>query len=118
MIRELTDADFHLVVEKSPQPCMVVFWAIWSPSCMELTQTLEMVEKNYSAFMWIGKVNVDNEMKTANEYDVLNIPTMIIFKAGKEQERIAGAVTYAYLSKRIIQYCPQDKPKDAKKKGD
>lgn len=85
---------------------------------MELSQTLKKVEKKYSDFIWIGKVNVDNEMKTANEFDVFNIPTMIIFQAGKEQERIAGAVTYEYLSKRIKLYCPRIKPKDAKKRGD
>jgi len=85
---------------------------------MELSKTLEKVDKKYPTLAWIGKVNVDNEMKTANEYDVLNIPTIVIFKAGKEQERLAGAVTYEYLSKKLKLYCPRIKPKDAKKRGD
>jgi len=96
----------------------VVFWAIWSPSCMELSKTLEMIDNKYSAHLWIGKVNVDNEMKTANEYDVQNIPTLVIFKAGEERERIPGAVTYNYLTKKLKQYCPRPKTKDAKKGGD
>jgi len=85
---------------------------------MDLSRTLEKVDKKHSASVWIGKVNVDNEIKTANELEVLNIPTIIIFNAGKEQERIPGCVTYEYLSKKLKQYGPRKKNKDVKKKGE
>lgn len=85
---------------------------------MELSKTLEKVEKNFPASILIGKVNVDNEMKTANEYEVLNIPTIVIFKTGKEQERFPGAVTYEYLAKKLEQCVPRKRNKGAKKRGD
>jgi thioredoxin 1 len=118
VIRELTDADFHQSVDESRIPCLVAFWAIWSPSCMELSKTLEKVDKKYSTSVLIGKVNVDNEIKTANEFEVQNIPTIIIFRGGKEQFRIPGAVTYQYLSKKLELGDPRKKTKDAKKKGE
>jgi thioredoxin 1 len=118
MIIELTDRDFHPAVENSPLPCLVAFWAIWSPSCMVLAKVLEKIDKKLTGKVLVGKVNVDNEIKTANEYDVQNIPTIIVFKKGAEQERIPGAITYNYLMKKIKQYCPRTKSKTKNDKGD
>jgi len=114
MITELTDHNFHPAVEKSSLPYLIAFWAIWSPSCMVLAKALEKIDKKLTGKIAIGKVNVDNEIKTANEYDVQNIPTIIVFKKGAEQERIPGVITYDYLMKKIKQYCPRAKPKNKK----
>jgi len=92
MVRELTDSDFHQEVEKSELPYIVDFWAIWCAPCSMVAPILEEIAKEYDGKLKVGKVNVDNEIKTANEFGIQNIPTLIIFKQGKEVDRIIGAV--------------------------
>jgi thioredoxin len=62
---------------------------------------LEEIAKEYDGKVKIGKVNVDNEIKTANEYGIQNIPTMIVFKQGKEVERIIGALPKEQIVKKL-----------------
>ncbi len=114
MIKELTDIDFFQEVEKSHIPYIVFFWAIWSPSCITMMRYLEEIEKKYPEKINIGKVNVDNEIKTANEYDIQNIPTILIFEGGIVKERIIGTITKEVLIKRLNKYL---KIKPRKTKG-
>ena len=60
--------------------------------------------KDYDGKVKVGKVNVDNEIKTANEFTIQNIPTIIIFKDGKEVERIIGAVPKNHIVKKLKKY--------------
>ncbi len=104
MIKELTDIDFFQEVEKSNRPYLVYFWAIWSPVCVRITQILEEIDEDFSGQINIGKVNVDNEIKTANEFDIQNIPTLLFFMNGKIKERIIGSVSKELLIKKINRY--------------
>ena len=101
MVKELTDNDFHQEVDKSEIPYLVDFWAIWCPPCAMVAPVLEEIAKEYDGKIKIGKVNVDNEIKTANEYVIQNIPTMIIFKEGKEVDRIIGALPKEQIVKKL-----------------
>lgn len=101
MIKELTDTDFHQEVEKSEIPYIVDFWAIWCAPCLIVTPILEEIAKEYDGKIKVGKVNVDNEIKTANEFGIQNIPTIIIFQQGKEIERIIGAVPKDHIIEKI-----------------
>jgi len=104
MINELTDIDFFQEVEKSDLPYLVYFWAIWSPTCIVITKYLEEIDKRYSEQLKIGKVNVDNEIKTANELDIQNIPTILVFECGELKERIIGSVSKEILMKKLNKY--------------
>ena len=104
MIKELTDNDFHQEVEKSDLPYIVDFWAIWCAPCAMVGPVMEEIAKEYEGQVNIGKVNVDNELKTANEFVIQNIPTIIIFKDGKEVERIIGAVPKEHIVKKLDKY--------------
>ncbi|MEO0143283.1 MAG: thioredoxin domain-containing protein [candidate division WOR-3 bacterium] len=104
MIKELTDIDFFQEVEKSNLPYLVYFWAIWSPICITVTQILEEIDEIFAGKINIGKVNVDNEIKTANEFDIQNIPTLIFFMNGKIKEKIIGSVSKEILIKKIKKY--------------
>jgi|UniRef100_A0A7V3VUI4 thioredoxin len=104
MIKELTDIDFFQEVEKSELPYLVLFWAIWSPNCRSITKYLEEIDKKYSEKIKIGKVNVDNEIKTTNEFDIQNIPTILIFDKGSLKERIIGTVSKEILMKKLNKY--------------
>lgn len=101
MIKELTDNDFHQEVDKSTIPYLVDFWAIWCPPCAMVAPILEEIARDYDGRLSIGKINVDNEIKTANEYVIQNIPTMIVFNQGKEVERIIGALPKDQIVKKL-----------------
>lgn len=104
MVKELTDNDFHQEVDKSTLPYLVDFWAIWCPPCSMITPILEEIAKEYEGRLHIGKINVDNEIKVANEFVIQNIPTMIIFDKGKEVERIIGALPKEQIVKKLEKY--------------
>jgi thioredoxin 1 len=104
MAQELTDNDFHQEVDKSEVPYIVDFWAIWCPPCTMLAPVLDEIAQEYAGKIKIGKVNVDNEIKTANEFVIQNIPTIIIFKDAKEVERIIGAVPKEHLVEKLKKY--------------
>jgi thioredoxin 1 len=104
MVNELTDNDFHQQVEKSTIPYVVDFWAIWCTPCSMVAPVMEEIASEYDGKINVGKVNVDNELKTANEFNIHNIPTIVIFKNGKEVERIVGAVPKDHIVKRLEQY--------------
>jgi len=104
MVKELTDGDFHQEVEKSEIPYIVDFWAIWCAPCSLVSPVLEEISREYEDKVMIGKVNVDNEIKTANEFAIQNIPTIIIFEQGKEAERIIGAVPKTHILKKLQKY--------------
>ena len=101
MVKELTDANFHQEVEKSDIPYLVDFWAIWCAPCSMLAPIMDEIATEYTGKAMVGKVNVDNEIKTANEFGIQNIPTIIIFKKGKEVERIIGAVPKDHIVEKI-----------------
>ena len=104
MIKELTDGNFHQEVEKSGIPYIVDFWAIWCAPCSMVTPVLEEIAKEYDGKVKVGKVNVDNEIKIANEYAIHNIPTIVIFNQGKEVERIIGALPKDHIEKKLKKY--------------
>ena len=104
MVKELTDTNFHQEVEKSEIPYIVDFWAIWCAPCSMVAPILEEIAKEYDGKVKVGKVNVDNEIKTANEYGIQNIPTIMIFKQGKEVERIIGALPKDHIAKKLEKY--------------
>jgi len=109
MIYELTDIDFHKEVEKSNLPYLIDFWAIWCNPCLMFAPILEEIAKEYEGKIKVGKVNVDNEIKVAEELGIRNIPTLIIFKNGKEVERIIGALPKGHLIKKIKKHIKTEK---------
>jgi len=104
MIKELTDTNFHQEVDKAELPYLVDFWAIWCPPCSVIAPILEEIDKDLDGKVNIGKVNVDNEIKTANEFGIQNIPSLLIFNKGKEVDRIIGAVPKSHLVKKLDKY--------------
>ena len=101
MIKELTDMDYYQEVEKSNMVYLVYFWAIWSPACITVTRYIEEIDNALSDKIKIGKVNVDNEIKIANDLDIQNIPTILIYNAGEIKEKIIGSVSKKVLLKKL-----------------
>lgn len=83
----LTTQNFENEVLKSEKPVLVDFWATWCGPCMRQAPIVEeLAAEGYS----VGKVDVDQQPALAQQYGVMSIPTLIVFKNGKEDNRVVG----------------------------
>ena len=97
----ITDSSFDAEVTKSPTPVLVDFWAVWCGPCRLMAPILDELAPSYQGKLKIGKLNVDDSQESPAKFGVMNIPTMILFKGGKEVERIVGAMSNVELQKKI-----------------
>lgn len=93
----LTDENFEQEVIDSDKPVLVDFWATWCGPCMMLAPIVSEIAEEYSDFLKVGKVNVDEEPVTSLEYKVSSIPTLMLFKDGKVLKKAVG-----YMSKQEL----------------
>ena len=89
---DVTDTNFQADVLESDQPVLVDFWAPWCGPCRVVHPILEEIAAERSDEVRIVSLNVDDNQQTAARYEVLSIPTMILFKDGAEAKRIVGAL--------------------------
>lgn len=94
----LTTQNFEEEVLKSEKPVLVDFWATWCGPCMRQAPIVEeLAAEGYS----VGKVDVDQQPELAGRYGVMSIPTLVVFKGGKEDQRLVGLTAKSDL-KRLL----------------
>lgn len=87
-MKHLTDANFDTEIKAGVT--LVDFYANWCGPCRMLAPMLEQVAKEVKGKASIGKVDIDNEQKTASRFQITSVPTLILFKDGKEVNRLVG----------------------------
>jgi thioredoxin 1 len=103
-VRTVSDNSFAKEVLQSEKPVLVDFWAEWCAPCRMLAPTVEAVGEQYAESADVVKLNVDDNPSTAQAYGIKGIPTLILFREGKEVERIVGATSKETISRMIEKY--------------
>jgi thioredoxin 1 len=100
-VMAVTDTDFEEKVLKSSLPALVDFWAAWCGPCRVVSPVVEELAADYDGRINVSKCNVDENPSTPSKYGIRGIPTLIIFKDGKEIDRVVGAVPKAKIEELI-----------------
>ena len=100
----LTDATFDEHVKGSDVPVLVDFWAEWCGPCKMITPVLEEIAQEHEGKIQIAKLNVDDSLDVSRRFDVMSIPTLILFKDGEPQVRLIGAKPKGALLEEISAY--------------
>lgn len=103
-ITTLTDTNFNEEVKGSDQPVLVDFWAEWCGPCKMIAPILEEIASEQEGKIRIGKLNVDDAPATAQQFQVMSIPTLILFKDGEVQKRVVGARGKGQLLEEISEF--------------
>lgn len=96
---KFTTDNFETEVLKSEVPVLVDFWATWCGPCQMQGPVVEQAAEEMAGNVKVGKLNVDEEGSIAQQYGVMSIPTLIVFKNGKEVGRAVGFQTMEQLKK-------------------
>lgn len=101
LVIEVSDGSFEELVLQSDRPVLVDFWAVWCAPCRMLAPTVDAVAEKYAENARVVKVNVDDSPAISQRYGIKGIPTLILFKGGKEEERVVGATSKEAISRMI-----------------
>jgi thioredoxin 1 len=99
-IFQATDSSFEQEVLKSDLPVLVDFWAPWCAPCLMIVPVIEEIAEAYQGRLKVVKVNVDENPRLSASYQILSIPTMILFKDGQPVDSIIGALP----KKRLVEF--------------
>ena len=103
-IETLTDATFDENVKGSDVPVLVDFWAEWCGPCKMISPVFEEIAEEQEGKVRIAKLNIDDNLDVTRRFDVMSIPTLILFKDGEPPARLIGAKPKAPLLEEISAY--------------
>jgi thioredoxin 1 len=100
----LSDATFDEHVKGSDVPVLVDFWAEWCGPCKMISPVLEEIAQEQEGKLQVGKLNIDDNLEVTRRFDVMSIPTLILFKDGQPEVRLIGAKPKSQLLEEISAY--------------
>ncbi len=99
-----TDTDFENDINVTGKLVLVDLWAEWCGPCKMMEPVLEEIAGKMEDSLQVVKINIDQNQETPMKFNVMNIPTLLFFKDGKEVDRVIGAVPKKQLIKKIENY--------------
>ena len=103
-ISHISDDSFERDVLKASEPVLVDFWAEWCAPCIQIAPALEELAVEMTDKVQVAKLNVDENPQSAMQYDVMSIPTLILFQDGVEKKRLVGARSKAALLDELSEF--------------
>ncbi|MDF5712627.1 MAG: thioredoxin [Rhizonema sp. NSF051] len=103
-ITTVTEATFNQEVLESEVPVLVDFWAPWCGPCRMVAPVVDEVATEYQGQVKVVKLNTDENPTVASRYGIRSIPTLIVFKGGRQVDTVVGAVPKTTLIKTLTQY--------------
>lgn len=100
----LSDTTFDEEINASSEPVLVDFWAEWCGPCKMIAPILEEIAEEQAGKLKVAKLNVDEAPAIAQRFEVMSIPTMIVFRDGKPAKRLVGAKPKAALVKDLSEF--------------
>jgi thioredoxin 1 len=100
---EMTDATFKEMIQNHPL-VVVDCWAPWCGPCRMVAPIIEELSRDYAGKILFGKLNVDENREVSKQYDIMSIPTLLVFKNGKLVETIIGAMPRQTLEQKITRH--------------
>jgi thioredoxin 1 len=103
-VMSVTDENFKSEVLNSTTPVLVDFWATWCGPCRMMSPVIDSISKKYESQLKVVKLNTDENRKTAEDYCIQGIPSLLIFQQGKEIGRLMGFMPEKALDEKLKSY--------------
>ena len=100
-VSDVTDNSFQAEVIESETPVLVDFWAPWCGPCRRVSPVVEEIAAEKGEALKVVKLNIDENQQTAVKYNVMSIPTLMVFKGGELQKTVIGAYPKAKLEQEL-----------------
>jgi len=100
-VATFTDDNFQSEVLGSTEPVLVDFWAAWCGPCRNLAPLVDQLAAEYKGKLKVGKLDVDAHQNVPQKYNVLSIPTVLLFKNGQVADQLVGSVPKATLDAMV-----------------
>ena len=101
---EITDSNFQSEVLNSDIPVLIDFGAVWCGPCKAIAPIVDQLAIDYQNKLKVGKIDVDDNRDTAIKFGIRSVPTVLIFKNGKEVDRILGGFSRGQIEEKIKAY--------------
>jgi thioredoxin 1 len=102
----LTTSTFDELVNSSPTAVVVDFWAEWCGPCKQIAPILGQIATENAGQITVAKLNVDEHPDIARRFDVMSIPTLLVFEGGQQAKRLVGAKSKSKLLEELSEFLP------------